>query len=117
MENVNLSKLNGGFIDQNDFNTSARYVFDTLGITEDVMIVLDLCIKYVRPLLNSSSNFLLVTNTGKQYNSLTTAINLLIYVAIGKYINPTRYRQIVETESMEKLNETRTVNYLSRSKA
>ena len=30
--------------------------------------------------------------------------NLQTYSAIGKYINPTRYRQIVETESIEKLN-------------
>ena len=89
-------------------------MFDTLCITEDVMLLLD--IKYIRPLLNASCNFLLVTNTGKQYQSLTAAINFLIYAAIGKYINPTRYRQIVETESMEKFNETRTVNYLSRSK-
>ena len=105
LEMIEKCRINGGFIDQKDFKTSARYVFDTLIITEDVMLLLDLYIKYIRPLLNASCNFLLVTNTGKQYHSLTTAMNLLVYAAIGKYINPTRYRQIVETESMEKLNE------------
>jgi len=29
---------------------------------------------------------------------------MLVHQAIGKYINPTRYRQIVETESSERLN-------------
>ena len=105
LEMIEKCKINGGFIDQKDFKTSVRYVFDTLIIIVDVMLLLDLYIKYIRPLLNASCKFLLVTNTGKQYHSLTTAMDLLVYAAIGKYINPTRYRQIVDTESMEKLNE------------
>jgi len=28
----------------------------------------------------------------------------MVYHAIGKYVNPTRYRQIIETESAERLS-------------
>ena len=31
-------------------------------------------------------------------------MSLLVHETIGKYVNPTRYRQIVETESNERLN-------------
>ena len=68
------------------------------------MKVLDLYVDYVRPLLNPLCDYLLVSNTGNQYQSFTTAMTMLVHKAIGKYINPTRYRQIVETESTERLN-------------
>ena len=97
------ARTNGGFIDQREFKTAETYVFDTLIITEEVMHVLDMYIDWVRPLFNPQCDYLLVSNTGNQYQSLTTAMTMLVYQAIKKHINPTRYRQIVETESSDKL--------------
>ena len=68
------------------------------------MQILQSYITTIRPLLNPICDYLLVSTTGRQYNSFTTAMTLLVNEAIGKYINPTRYRQIVETESAEKLD-------------
>ena len=44
-------------------------------------------------------DFLLVNRNGAQFLKLTEALGKLVFDAIGKYINPTRYRQIIETES------------------
>ena len=44
-------------------------------------------------------DFLLVNRNGTQFSKLTQALGKLVFDAIGKYINPTRYRQIIETES------------------
>ena len=38
------------------------------------------------------------------FQSLTTAMTMLVHEAIGKYINPTRYRQIIETEGSDRLS-------------
>ena len=67
------------------------------------MHVLDLYIDYIRPRLNPQCDYLLVSTNGTQFQSLTTAMTMLVHQAIGKYINPTRYRQIIETESSERL--------------
>ena len=47
-----------------------------------------------------------MSTVGKQYTSFTTATPLLVKEVIGKYINPTRYRQIIETESSTRLTLT-----------
>ena len=51
LEMIEKCKINGGFIDQNDFKTSANYVFDILVITENVMLLLDLYIKYEQSII------------------------------------------------------------------
>ena len=102
-EMVEKAKKNGGFIDQKEFKTSTKYIFDSLIITEDVFEILDLYIEHVRPRLNPQCEYLLLSTNGTQYQSLTTAMTMLVHQAIGKYINPTRYRQIIETESCEHL--------------
>ena len=61
-------------------------------------------LNYIRPHLNLACNYLLVCRNGKQISKLTNTFDRVVYEAIGKYINPTRYRQIIETESIEKLN-------------
>ena len=43
-------------------------------------------------------DFLLVNRNGTQFSKLTEALGKLVFDAIGKNINPTRYRQIIETE-------------------
>jgi len=39
-----------------------------------------------------------------QFQKLTDQLSLLVFQAIGKYIHPTRYTQIIETESVSKLD-------------
>ena len=41
---------------------------------------------------------------GLQFQKLTDLLSVLVFQAIGKYIHPTRYRQIIETESVNKLD-------------
>ena len=43
-------------------------------------------------------------------NFKTNIFGRTVYEAIGKYINPTRYRQIIETESIEKLDASEQAN-------
>ena len=104
IEMIEKAKTNGGFVDQTQFKTSSKYLFDTLINTEETMAVLDAYIVHVRPLLNPMTNYLLTSSSGGQYQSLTTAMTLLVHQAIGKHINPTRYRQIVETTSSDVLS-------------
>ena len=106
LQMMEVARINGGFIDQTEFKTVATYTFDTLIISEEVIKVLDCYISHVRPLLNPVCNYLLVSTVGKQYTSFTTAMTLLVKEAIGKYINPTRYRQIIESESSTRLTLT-----------
>ena len=100
---ISLAKHNGGYIDQKEFKTADHFLFDTLIIDDEVMEVLDIYINYVRPMLNPSCEYVLVTLTGKQYTAFASAMSILVHEAIGKYIHPTRYRQIVESESATKL--------------
>jgi hypothetical protein len=102
---VSKAKENDGFIDQTEFKTASKYIFDTLIITPDVMHILDLYIEHVRPRLTPKSDYLLLSTKGTQFQSLTTAMAMMVHQAIGKYINPTRYRQIIETESNEVLTQ------------
>ena len=97
LQMVEVARTNGGFIDQTHFKTAATYTFDTLIISEEIIKVLDCYISHVRPLLNPVCNYLLVSTVGKQYTSFSTAMTLLVKEAIGKYINPTWKRQIIET--------------------
>jgi len=100
---VKKAKYNGGFIDQTEFKTAPKYIFDTLIITEDVMEIIELYLQHIRPRLDPKNDYLLISTNGTQFQSITTSMTMLVHQAIGKYINPTRYRQIVETESGEKL--------------
>ena len=106
LEMVTAAKQNGGYIDQTAFKTHDKYVFDTLVLTKDVSDILDTYITVVRPLLNPSCDYVLVTNNGTQYHALGTAMSLLVLQAIGKSVNPTRYRQIVESQSATQLSST-----------
>jgi len=101
---IDKAKVNGGFVDQTEFKTARRYSFDTLIISAEVFTILDTYIDYIRPLFNPTCNYLLLSMKGNQYQSLTTAMTMLVYEAIGKYIHPTRYRQIVEITSAEGLS-------------
>ena len=88
------SKANNGFIDQKELKTNLSYTFDSLVLDDLPTRVTVLYVEHVRPLLNPQNDYLF---------QLGNAMCKLVYQAIGKYIHPTRYRQIVETESAKKL--------------
>ena len=103
LEMLETAKCNGGFIDQTTFKTHEKYAFDTLVLSHDVLQILNSYVQTVRPHLHPSCEYLILTTNGKQYAAFGSAMSLLVHQAIGKYVNPTRYRQIIETESCEKL--------------
>jgi len=94
---VNKAKTNGGFIDQKMFRAAGKYGFDSLHLTETSMQVLDGYINHIRPLLKPNCDYVLVTRNGGQLNKLGELMSKLVFDATGKYVHPTRYRQIVET--------------------
>jgi hypothetical protein len=101
---VKKSKENGGFIDSTEFKTASTYIFDTLIMSEQVLKLLDMYINTIRPKMTPKCEYVLVSTTGRQYTSFTVAMTLLVKQAIGKYVHPTRFRQIVETSSSERLS-------------
>ena len=104
VEMVRTAKTNGGFIDQKMFKTAAKYGFDSLFLTDTSMQVLDGYIDHIRPHLKPTCDYVLVTRNGGQHNKLGELMSKLVFDAIGKYVHPTRYRQIVETVSSKKLS-------------
>ena len=100
---VNAAKKNGGFIDQKTFKTAGKYGFDSIILTDTNMQELDGYINFVRPLLKPQCDFVLVTRNGGQHSKLGDVMSKLVFDAIGKYVHPTRYRQIVETQSLRVL--------------
>ena len=105
------AKTNGGMDDQTIFKTAQKYGFNSLYFDEISLGIIDDYVQYVRPLLNSQCEYLLVNRSGLQFQKLTDLLSVLVFQAIGKYIHPTRYRQIIETESVYKsdLDEQRLV--------
>ena len=100
---VEEAKKNGGYIDQTSFKTEKEYAFDTVVLSEEVQKILDSYISIIRPRLKPTCNYLVLTTNGKQYSAFGSAMSLLVHQAIEKYVNPTRYRQIIESESAERL--------------
>ena len=104
VEMVNKAKTNGGFINQKMFKTAGKYGVDSLYLTETSMQVLDGYINHIRPLLRPTCDFVLVTRNGGWQNKLGELMSKLVLNATGKYVHPTRYRQIVETASSRQLS-------------
>ena len=67
------------------------------------MDLIDDYINHVRVLLKPKCNYVLINRNGEQLSELSGLMSKLVFDTIGKYINPTRYRQIIETESSETL--------------
>ena len=76
LEMIKKSRNNDGFIDQTEFKTASKYLFDTLIISKDVFVILDAYVDFVRPMLKPSCDYLLVSTTGNQYQSLTNAMTI-----------------------------------------
>ena len=97
-------KLDNGFVDQRSFKTAKTFLFDSLLFDEHSMKIVDLYIDYCRPLLNPKCDYILITSAGSMCNNLCYSMTIMVHSAIQKYINPTRYRQIVETASCDLLS-------------
>ena len=69
------------------------------------MDMIEKYIKYIRLLLTPTCEYVLVNRNGIQFQKLTYTelFSVLVFEAIGKYIHPTRYRQIFETQSRKVL--------------
>ena len=102
---VEAAKNNGGFIDQKKLKTTANYGFDSLLLTKTSMQVLDGYIFHIRPLLKPNCEYVLVNRNGDQHSRIGQLMSKMVFDATGKYIHPTRYWQIVETASHDKLND------------
>ena len=102
---VKAEKENEGSIDQKTLKTAGKYGFDSVILTDTCMQILDGYITFVRPLLKPRCDFVLVTKGGSQHSKLGNEMSKLVFDAIGKYIHPTRYRQIVDTQSLDALND------------
>ena len=100
---IDTAKEKGGFIDQKTFKTAGKYGFDSLILSDANMQVLNGYISYVRPLLKPKCDFVLVNRNGGQHGKLGEIMSKLVFDAIGEYIHLTRYRQIVETQSLNQL--------------
>ena len=98
------AKKNGGFMDQETLKTAGKYGFDSLILTDANMHMLNGYISYIRPLLKPQCDFVLVTRNRGQHGKLWEIMSKLVFDAIGKYIHSTRYRQIVETQSLNQLS-------------
>ena len=101
---VAVFMFNGGMVDQTIFKTAQKYCFNSLYFDEISMGMVGDYVQYVRPLLDPQSDYLLLNRNGTQFQKLTDLLSVLVFQAIGKYIHPTRYRQIIETESVNKLD-------------
>ena len=104
LEMTEYASKKDSFIDQRKFKTVDRYIFDSFRLDKTSLHVIKNYKCHIRPLLNPSCDFLLVNRNGTQFTKLTEALGKLVFEAIGKYINPTRYRQIIETESCSYLD-------------
>ncbi|XP_066934540.1 uncharacterized protein [Clytia hemisphaerica] len=98
------SALKDGVIDQTRFKTEATYGFDSLLFSDYALEKAKDYTDFVRPKLNATCDFLLVCKNGGQLSNLGDVFGRMVYQAIGKYVNPTRYRQIIETASSEHLS-------------
>ena len=104
LEMIDLATKNGGFVDQTQFKTNDQYGFDSLKFSKDALDVVNTYINRIRPLCKPRCDFVILTTCGTQYTAFCNALSLLAHEAIGKHITPTRYRAIVESESVVRLD-------------
>ena len=86
-------------VDQKIFKTAKRYGFFSVYFDKCSIELLEKFITYVTPLLTPTCEYVLVNRNGTQFQKLTDLFSVLKFEAIGKYIHPTRYRQIIKTEN------------------
>ena len=101
---VEAAAKNGGFVDQTQFKTANQFLFDTLKFSDDALDVVQTYINRIRPLCKPKCDYVILTTKGNQYTAFCSALSLLTHEAIGQHITPTRYRQIIESESVDRLS-------------
>ena len=79
-----------GIINQTIFKAKEKYGFDSLIFSNDVLTLIKNYINFIRPCLNSCCDYVLICRNGKQIWKLSNIFGRLVFLAIGKYINPTR---------------------------
>ena len=99
VEMVEKANKNGGFVDQKNFKMASKYGLDSLILSASSLRILESYISDIRPLLKPRCDYVLVKRSGAQFTKLSNLMSKLIYDSIGKYVHPTRLRQIIETES------------------
>ena len=99
-----MSAFNSNVIDQTFFKTNEKYGFDSLVFKDESLQLIKLYTDHVREKLFPKCDYLLICKNGNQLSNLGDIFGRMVYQAIGKYINPTRYRQIIETESVKLLS-------------
>ena len=106
LEMIKKAHVNGGFVDATQFKTAKEYIYDSLKFNDGSLTIIDQYIKHVRPLCNPPNDcpYVLLTTRGTQFQAIGAGMSLLVYQGIAKHIHPTRYRQIIETASDEKLS-------------
>ena len=92
-----------GIINQTIFKTKEKYGYDSLIFSKDALTLIKNYINFIPPRLNPCCDYVLICRNGKQISKLSNIFGRVVFLAIGKYINPTQYRQIIEAESAEKL--------------
>ena len=104
VEKFEHAKTTGEDIDQMLFKTTRTCGFDSIVLDNIIMKVIGNYNEFVRPLLQPSCGFILVNRNGTQFGKLTDLLSKLVYDAVGKYIHPTSYLQIAETECSDILD-------------
>ena len=94
----------GGMIDCTKFKTAEKYGFDSIILSQQILSTLNDYKLFIRTQLNEKCNLLLITRNGTEVKKIGDIFGRMVFQAIGKYIHPTRYRQIVESTSAEMLS-------------
>ena len=81
------------------FKAQRKYGFDSLIFSVKVLTLLNGSIDVIRPRFDPICEYLLIGRNCKQLSKLSDMLGRIVYQAIGKYINPTRYRQLTEADS------------------
>ena len=101
---LNSVPTEGGMIDCTKFKTAEKYGFDSILISKDILSTLTDYKDFIRAQLNAKCNLFLITRNGTEIKKIGDIFGRMVFQAIGKYIHPTRYRQIVESASAELLS-------------
>ena len=75
VEMVDKARTKGGFIDQKLLKTAGKYGFDSLFLTDTIVLVLEGYINHICPLLKPNCDYVLATRNGRQHNKLGKAMS------------------------------------------
>ena len=80
-------------INETIFKAKEKYGFDSLIFSNDELTLIKNYINFMRPRLNPFCDYVLICRNGKQIYKLSIIFGRAVFLAIGKYVNPARYRQ------------------------